>query len=299
MRVFSGITAQAFAGQPSAQPIKLAGISGYAVPLLFTWAGYGASSLNQNIAVKVDLNQKLCTKLDQIRSIYIDNLGSDNPVYVNFPDTNYTAVAKPNSEGWYPAYTNALQFTVIGEGFLTNAIPQTFVIASNIFISPSVNNEIDVAVVSYKASSQITHGATIYNQNFGAPALGDQLFEVPNLSIGAVATIISNLWNTPLASGFLYLTALDIQLSGVNSAGANGAVQLQLTSTGVAGVFDDYFFQSGLAAGASIADLIPLRRFSGGMNFKLDATQQWQLKVLTTTLAGKCSFASAFTTNPQ
>ena len=298
MRIFSGITQQAYQGTPGAQAIKLAGISGYAIPLLFPWLNYGASSLVQNINVNVDFDNKDCSKLDQVRSIYIDNLGSDNPIYVNFPDTNYTVVAKPNSEGWYPAYTNARKMLVIGEGFLTNDIPITFIIASNIFIAPSVNNEIDVAISSWKASAQITKGTTIYNQNFGPPALGDQLYEVPNLSIGAVATIIPNLWNTALSSGFIYLTALDVSLSGVTSAAANGSVLLQLVSTGVGGVFDDFFFQSGLAAGASIADVIKLRDWSG-VNLKLDATQQWQLKVISTTLTGKVSFASVFTTNPQ
>lgn len=298
MRTFSGITPQAYQGQPQTIAIKLAGIATYGVPLTIPWALYGASSSNQNINIAVDLTQKSCSPLEQIRCVYIDNLGCDVPVYVNFPDTNYTVVAKPNSEGWYPVYTNKKQFNIIGEGFINSSTPQTLVIATNISLTPSVNNEIDTAVVSFLASATIARGSTIYDQNYSPPALGDQLFEAINLPVAATGNIISNVWGTPLPSGFIYVSAFEVQISGISSVGANGAVHIQLGSSGVSGKLDDYFFESSLAAGASLTGIVKLRELSG-MNLKIDATQTWQLNVLTTSLTGKCNFASVFTTNPN
>src|SRR5580704_7932466 len=107
MRSFIGFGQANYIGIPETQGIKLAGIKGVVIPLLFQWISYGASTAKPNINVLVNVNNQACIAMDQIRSVYIDNLGSDQPIYVNFPDTNYTIAAKPNSEGWYPAYTNA------------------------------------------------------------------------------------------------------------------------------------------------------------------------------------------------
>ncbi|MDE2020114.1 MAG: hypothetical protein KGJ13_07250, partial [Patescibacteria group bacterium] len=118
-RNFAGFGQVQYIGTPYVVPIKLAGISGVVCPLRFDWFSYGASSLKPNINVLVNMDVQQCAKMDVIRSVYIDNLGSDNPIYVFFPDTGCTVSAKPNSEGWYPAYTNAKTVWVVGLGFVS------------------------------------------------------------------------------------------------------------------------------------------------------------------------------------
>lgn len=295
MRTFLGFGQVAYIGAPFAQAIKLGGISGQAIPLLFQWISYGASTVKQNINVLVDLNGKACAPLDQVRSVYIDNLGSDNPIYVNFPDTNYTVVAKPNSEGWYPAYTNARTCWVIGEGFLSGSIPQSFIILSNIFMPPAVNVEIDNAVSLWKASSIITRGNTIYNTNFGVPALGDQVI-TPSLNCqGPVGGSIPNLFKTPFSSGFVYLNAISVHAMNIQNSGVFQIAQV-IESTGISGIL--YIFQFSGAAGASYvnSDLMTL----SGLQLKLDATQQYRIRLAGGPIdSGYFQYYLHFTTNPN
>jgi len=291
MRSFLGFGQTPYIGTPQAQPIKLGGIAGQAIPLLFQWVSYGAFS-NPNINVLVDVSQQPCVKLDQIRSVYIDNLGSDNPIYVNFPDTNYTVVAKPNSEGWYPAYTNARQCWVVGEGFLSTDIPQTYIILSNIILPPAVNVEIDQALNLNLASPAITRGTTIYNSKYGVPALGDQFFSSALLPINVVGT--ANLWNTPYASGFLYITSLSVYGLGVSTTGANATGNFVLESTGVAGTLLNLSYTITLAQPPGVEDIVSL----SGLQIKLDATQTWRLRNIAGAANGELQVVSSFTQQP-
>lgn len=293
MRSFLGFGQKTYIGVPSAQAIKLGGIASQIVPLNFQWLAYGASTSVPNINVLVDLNGKVCSPLDQIRSIYIDNLGSDCPIYVYFPDSQTTIVAKPNSEGWYPAFTNARVFQVVGEGFLTGSIPQTLVVASNLYIPPSVNNEIDNAVTLYRASPLITRGNSIYNAGLGIPALGDQLFTSSLLDVTTVGATVP-LWNTPYPSGFLYITNLAIYGIGISNGVANVG-QLFIESTGVAGVlmFPDWFQKPDIPAGYSLE----IARLTG-LQTKLDATQTWRARITSNGDGGGIQIYSSFTQQP-
>lgn len=296
MRIFSTIVPTAYIGAPQAQPIKLGGIAGQGVPLSFAWLGYGASSLKPNINVQVDLSQQPCVKLDQVRSVYIDNLGSDIPIYINFPDLNYTIVAKPNSEGWYPAYTNARQLSVIAEGFLSGNIPQTQIIVSNIYIPPSVNVELEQSASLWRASPNInrTGGNT---SNFGSPALGDQSVQYSG-AVAVPGVLQNNLWGTPLTGGFIYLTAVEFLLQDISSSG-NGFLQILLQSTGIAGGLYVYFFVLPAASSPIIPAQILMRQ--GAKNIKLDATQTWQLFASTVVggIQAQYSLAMDYTVNPN
>jgi hypothetical protein len=299
MRSFLGFGQVTYIGQPYSQPVKLAGISGAEVPLLFQWISYGASSVNPNINVLVNLETSACKAIDQIRSIYIDNLGSSIPVYVYFPDTGETLSAKANSEGWYPAFTNAKQFWVIGQGFLDGNIPQTYIIASNIPMQTSVNTELDQAIALWAASPVITRGSSIYNSKFGIPALGDQLQSVPFTPNVAGGT--APLWGTPYLSGFLYLTSLQINCFSVGPGGSGISFgQLSLESTGVAGVLVQPIWECiGQPSSFTSQGYIggPILTISG--QIKLDATQTWRLRVVTAAgNAGQGQVTSAFTVSP-
>jgi hypothetical protein len=292
-RVFIGFGQQPYIGQPGAQAIKLGGISGSVIPLLFQWLSYGASSVVPNINVLVDLNGAACRSLDQIRSVYIDNLGSANPVYVYFPDTGYTIAAKANSEGWYPAFTNGRTVWVVGEGFLTGSIPQTFVLLSNVPMPPAVNTELDQAASLWLASPVISRGTSIYNSRLGIPALGDQFFATtfdPTFTTGIVP-----LWNTPYASGFIYITSLIITAFAFQTAAPFEALgQLTIESTGIAGTLIQPIFmaQNPPANTATISIT--------GMQIKLDATQTWRLRVSigAGNNGGIASITSTFTQQP-
>lgn len=300
MRTFIGFGQAQYIGQPQTQPIKLGNIQGQAVPLLFQWISYGASTAKPNINILVDVSRQPCVRLDQIRSVYIDNLGSNNPVYVNFPDTNYTVVAQPNSEGWYPAYTNAREFWVIGEGFFTGSIPQTFIIISNLPIQPSVNVEIAQSVELWKASPTISRGTTIYNSLYGTPALGDQMFASALLDL-SVSNAVTGMWGTPYASGFIYITNLQIVLLTAHGSNAGETGALALESTGVGGILINPNFQAPeyppSNAGEPIQNNLALVNLSG-MQIKLDATQTWRLRVSTAVTGGLVQAYSSFTVNP-
>jgi hypothetical protein len=294
VRSFFGFGQVPYIGQPYAQPIKLTGITGRAVPLLFQWLSYGASSTVNNINVLVSLENAMCKALDQIRSIYIDNLGSDNPVYVNFPDMNYTIVAKPNSEGWYPVFTNARVFSVVGEGFLTGDIPQTFILATNIPQIPAVNVELDQAKSLLLASPVISRGTSIYNAALGTPALADQL-NTPNINVGILNSV--PLWGTPYPSGFIYVNSIFLAPQGVTAAAA-GLFSLQFESTGVAGLLFTttvLVYPTGIAAPSLPGNIT----FFSGANIKLDATQTWRVRVLNIiNTLGVAQIYSSFTQVP-
>lgn len=277
MRNFIGFGQVAYIGQAFVRSIKLAGISGQCSPFFFPWLIYGASTSVPNINVLVSLENPVCKALDQIRSVYIDNLNSSIPVYVYFPDTGTTIVAKPNSEGWYQAFTNAKVFWVIGIGFLTGDIPQTLVTVSNLALPPLVNTELDQSVNLWKASPLISRGLTPYNQNLGIPALGDQSIAY-NSTAGGVGILNNNLWGTPLASGFVYVTGVYWTAKGIAVAGAGNLV-VQVESTGVAGtLWQASYFTPNSASGNSPENADVLLNLGGQMSLKLDATQTWRLR---------------------
>ena len=296
-RSFLGFGQVPYIGVPYSTPIKLAGIAGIQVPLLFQWLSYGASTSKPNINVLVDCDIANLRSLDQIRSVYIDNLGSDTPIYVYFPDTGYTITAKPNSEGWYPAFTNAKKIWVIGLGFLTGDIPSSYVILCNIPLPPSVNTEIDNAVALFKASPTITRGTTLYNSNYGVPALGDQLFSSARLDLSTVGNTV-NLFNTPYSKGFLYLTYLAIIVTYIAQppGGSQGYCIVNLESTGVGGTLITPRFNTSPPPSfgpnpQSIAGQVQLN----GLQTKLDATQTWRARVTSNAGVGDAQIYASFT----
>lgn len=254
--------------------MKIGPLAGKIIPLLFQWLAYGASTATPNINVLVDIDNATTKSFDQIRSIYIDNLGSPNPVYVYFPDTQYTISAKANSEGWYPAYTNARKIWVIGEGFLTGEIPQTLISLTNIPLPPNVNTEFDQAAALYLASPLIARGTSIYNTDFGTPSLGDQFSLSASLNLATVGNTVG-LWGTPYPSGFLYINSLFINVVAISASNTTGSFSLSIESTGAAGVLaTPTGFVFPLAPPGNI------NMFGGGANVKLDATQTWRARVV-------------------
>lgn len=98
------------------------------------WALYGASSVNQQVGVSVQLVAQGATApaLDFIRSVYIDNTFSNVPVYVQFPDTLFTVVCPPGAVVMSPVATGVQQATIFAEGFIDADIPKVSVTFLNI-----------------------------------------------------------------------------------------------------------------------------------------------------------------------
>jgi hypothetical protein len=294
MRILLGYPFLQYIGQPYTQPIKLRGIAGISVPLLLPWLIYGAATSKPNVGVNVDLStQNVAKALQQIRSIYIDNMGSDTPMYVSFPDTGYQIVCKPNSAGWFPVYTNQFKFSISGLGFFTGDIPTTLVLVTNLDVPPAVDIELDQHINLWKASNTITRGNTIYNTNFGAPALGDQTGQGSFTLLGANT---SPAFNSPYTSGFIYLTQLTIvAVQCSNTVPIQGVIVLE--STGISGVLYQIVFGVNAATiAASIPNDILLQQ--GGKNIKLDATQTWRFRNLVNIAAGSIFFSYDYTVNP-
>ena len=138
-------------------PTQIAGVQGLCAPLNFNWLAYGASEANSNINVLVDLggggNR---APLDRIRTIYIDNLASNVPIFVQFIDTLFTVTAQPNSAGWYPVFTNSQKFIVGAFGFTNVNIPSSAIYVTNILVPPYT----DISVQS------------VYEQQIASPTIG-------------------------------------------------------------------------------------------------------------------------------
>lgn len=295
MRSFLGFGQVPYIGAPTVSPVKFGSISGVTIPLQFNWIAYGVSTSVPNVNVLVEINSAVCAKLDQIRSVYIDNLGSNQPVYVYFPDSGTTIVCQPNAEGWFPAFTNARKFWVIAEGFLTGDVGSTVVALCNVPIFPGLNVELNQSVQLQKASPSITRGTSIYNSSFGVPALGDQIAAPGFLSLNTLFT--QNIWGTPYASGFVVVTSMYMNVvnPGKNPA-AFGIINIE--STGAAGVLAPIIYALNppfLNNNPAVQNILDVK----GVQLKLDATQTWRLRNTVAADQGGCSFLSSFTYFPQ
>jgi len=293
MRNFGGVPVRPFLSKLNVAAVKLQGIQTQVVPINIDWRDYGASSLLSNIAVEINIEQQSFVALDFIRSVYIDNLGSNQPIFVVFPDTTYTIVAKPNSEGWYPAYTNGKKLTIVGLGFTDVSIPTSEILISNAILPPGVNNEIDTSVAYWLASSSITRGTTIYNQNLGTPALGDQ-FTSQTLDL-SVDGFTVNCFGTPFP-GFIYITDMYIGISSYTGGVNPCANNIFFESLGVAGQF--YSGGMSVPGGNATIPLAPLLQMQG--QWKIDASQFWRVRngIINGAPVGTATFNFSYTSNP-
>jgi hypothetical protein len=269
MRNFSAFPAFNYIGTPSAIAVQLStGLRNIVAPLVFNWAVYGAATAVPNIVVQCDLSgNNVASQMGTVQSVFIDNLGSNISVYVTALDTLQTVCAQPNSEGWYPIYSNLMRFQVTGMGFITGFIPATGVMFSNLRIIPSQNIEFATSAELNLASNTISRGTGIQNTNYGTPALGDQFSQTAGV-IAGTGVINSGLWGTPYANGFIYLTHARATVSTLQAAGTNDLYQGNVkTAAGVV----LFTWQSYATAGLQW-EVFNLQK----ANVKLDATQTYE-----------------------
>jgi hypothetical protein len=300
MRTFQQYPLVNYIGQPFTKPISVFGVNGQSIPLTFNWLVYGVSTAAPNLVVQVDMgNSIVAQKINNIRSVYIDNTGSDVPIYIIFPDTNCVVVCQPNCTIWAPCYTAGMKALVAGLGFFTGDIPSTAITFTNLIVPPATNIEIQTAVDLWKASSAITRGNTIYNTNLGVPALGDQL---TGSQFGITANNSQTIFN--LGTGFIYITELILSISNAQIAANAGPVlgvgTAFFESTGVSGILVSPIFvllgQNNASSTVNVFTEI-LRQHG---NFKLDGSQLWRVRWVTNGNFSNGTLSSFFsyTTNP-
>lgn len=198
---FRGIDLVSFIGQPIGKPAALC--NGTTAQVTIQWLLYEVGNALPDLGIQVDLSGIApALQLDQIRSVYIDNLESAVPIYVYFPDTGFTACCLPYSVAWVPVITNNRRATIYGIGFTDTSIPLTNVFF-NSFNMPMANQTISasssITPVSITLASTIfgtTVGAT---QTFNAASIGDAgtgrkllIGAVYNASNGANTTIAAS-----------------------------------------------------------------------------------------------------------
>lgn len=168
----AGLAAKNYIGTIYSVPMQIAGKSGRAVPLYFDWISYGAGNKNQNIVAAINLGSSRSNQaapvFDLIRSIYIDNLGSAVPLFVQFDDTGFTVTAQPYSDGWYPVFTNGFAFHIAAFGFTDTNVSQARMYVSN------------VPVVAFTDVSL----QAVLNQSLSSPSIGG------GSGVGSIAVII-------------------------------------------------------------------------------------------------------------
>jgi hypothetical protein len=136
---------------------------------LVKWATYnvGGTSLgnsipNFSVVTDVSAAANLAPQDWQILSVYVDNEGVNFPVYIRFPDSNYTISCPPNSSGWFPAYTGARSCTITGIGITNQDIAnlaQTSVYFTDDYKVPYLDPEQATAVDFGLASQTIQFGS--------------------------------------------------------------------------------------------------------------------------------------------
>lgn len=224
---FAGVPTKQYIGSPYAIAVQLAGQNGRAVPLRFDWTAYGAPGLT-NIVVNVELQggSNQTQLLDRIRSVYIDNLNSNVPVFVQFPDTLYTITAAPNTAGWYPALTNFWKLSVAAIS-ISSPVPKCAIFVSNVYVSSFTDIQIDPEF--RLASANLTRSSLITNGDYGIVALGDQsdVFTLPLTGITPINGGVQVFTPLPAPVNFIYLTHSAINIQWVGGFPANYVVLLE------------------------------------------------------------------------
>lgn len=278
-RSFLGIPLHTYQLSLTSFPSKLCGQSGIVIPVNINWSNYNASTNapNQNVIVNLQGNAAQAA-IANIRSVYVDNTNSNVPIYVFFPDTGQAITCAPNAEGWFPVFTNGLIAWIIGEGFVTNQIPTTLVLFTNIFVQPFTNYELARSVDLWKASPLISRG-NFFNANYDTPSLGDQTISAVNsfASLGGSSAIVLP---KQITAGFYYFKTIFITAPLVQSqySSPQGGVLFtgsfgDLTSTATLQTFSLASFLVPNHDNFDTSNLIVLN--AQDMNLKLDATHDY------------------------
>lgn len=246
-------------------------------PFTIDWSLYGPpSSTKPNVGVTVTLatiQSSTGRHLDRIRSVYIDNLGSSNPVSVYFPDTQFAAACAAYSDVVIPVITDQMYCIVYGLGFITGqTMPKTRIHFANFILPDAASSEFNTTYPLELSSPTINRGPSINTPGYASRALGDQSTPAEVTFPADGVSITAGIFGSPLASGFVYLTHLYVAVTIHNPNNWGG--KLFIESTGASGTLFSWQLQS--AAGDFYFPLLDLQ----GMNMKLIATETWRIRSL-------------------
>lgn len=274
---------------------------GEAVALDIVWASYAANgqalgAANPNYSVLFSLNTAGPNTVSgtwTVQSVYIDNEGVDFSVYIYFSDTKQAVSCPANSAGWYPVLTNQRQGLISGVGIPTKSITGnqlTRIFFTDVFMVPSLDQEIQSTVDLWLASSNISKGTGIVNTNYGAPALGDQTVNyLDDMSTPFSRTILGS----PSAAGFVYITGITVNFIGVKTDGV-----VNLTAAAMTGSQSGQFYTFYVLGNANITPFVQVYNKSG-LNLKFQSAETIQWQNTAPIVAGLVELFLEFTTNPN
>lgn len=142
---FSPYPYAAYQGPLVSKPYARFGQSGSIVSCSINWSQYGVGleplgNLQPNFVVIVNFQASATVPQPfLVASCYVDNLGSDVPLYVYFPDTGYTITVAADSEGWFPVISNSPVAWIIALNLETGFLPLTKVFFTDLYVPPYVN----------------------------------------------------------------------------------------------------------------------------------------------------------------
>jgi hypothetical protein len=208
--------------------------SGNLVAAVIDWSQYPAGSDNPQFVVQVlfSSNANVPNGFKPL-SLYINNLGSQIPIYVYFPDTGYQVTAPANSEGWYTIIANAPVAWIGGLNFQDNSLPITTIMFTDLLMPNYVNVATPQTLVQKLSSPAIGGGSdvsgivlTVVGQSYTAGTLsvtgggGSGVDAVGALDIWGRFTSVD-----VIASGENFLGPPVVTASASNAAAAafNGA----------------------------------------------------------------------------
>jgi len=231
-------------GQPTNlhAPINAMDKQSKVVRLDIPWTAYGASPVNQNLGVSVNLQagqSGVTATLDAIRSVYIDNSFSPVPVFIQFPDTLYTVICPAFAVVMSPVFTFVQQFSIYAQGFETGQAPTTSIFCSNtlhdgFYVPTTQSGAAPVLPVTYALTDRYISG---YTGNF----------TIPSINIGPadadrwIALMLSQAWQNSIVNisavtiGGIAATQLAKQtanLGGLNSNSGSSEIWMAKVPTG-------------------------------------------------------------------
>ena len=291
-RSFLGIPTFPLQTQVVGQPLLLAKKSSFpptVVPITIDWNGpFNLAGGVPDVGMVFNLlTSAVKQQLDIIQSVFIDNTGSNTPIYIHFPSTGMTISVAPHTSDWFPAVTQDLLVQVFALGLVVGQIPTTQIMFTNVLVNPYSDPEQNFAIQEGLASPSITRGNNIFNTNFAVPALGDQTINFNDgiLDTMPAGTVIrDHLFSTP-QSGFIYLTHIDVSSYGTT----DDLVSWTIDSVASGGTTLYTFVNRDLTK-VYQTDI----RLSA-MNVKLDATKNWQLRVQTNNQTVSTAFKVVYT----
>lgn len=168
-RSFTGIPVIKYPGQFNpAQALQLCGPDKQpprSISAFIDWnlaqAINNVNTVVSNLAVLYTMPPVFCDQLGVVKSIYIDNTGSQQPVYCMATDTGFVITASARDAAWYPVITNNFEFLFVCEGMNAASLPTTKIFFANRQIGPYSDEEIQQAVQLRYSSLTIGGGAAV------------------------------------------------------------------------------------------------------------------------------------------